>query len=105
MVDRPAQPDPKWTGAKPDPATSAAPWQIYNVGNRSPVEVNDLVRLIEESLGRSAIREMLPMQPGEILETCADTSDLEAAIGFRPKTPIEEGVKRFVDWYRGYTKT
>jgi UDP-glucuronate 4-epimerase len=102
LVDCPASPDPAWSGTHPNPATSAAPWRVYNIGNRSPVELNEFVRLIENATGRSAIRELLPMQPGEIPETCADTADLEAAIGFRPSTPIGEGVKRFVDWYRGY---
>lgn len=105
LVDKPAMPDPAWSGANPNPATSAAPWRVYNIGNRSPVELVEFVRLIEEATGRPAVRELLPMQPGEILETCADTADLEAAIGFKPKTPIAEGVKRFVDWYCGYTGT
>ena len=73
-----------------------------NIGNHTPVELTEFVRLIEEAVGRPAIRELVPMQPGEILETCADVADLEAAIGFRPKTPIDEGVRRFVAWYRGY---
>jgi UDP-glucuronate 4-epimerase len=102
LIDRPATPDPAWSPANPGPATSAAPWRIYNIGNRSPVELTEFLALIEEAVGRPAIRELLPMQPGEILETCADTSDLEAAVGFSPKTPIAEGVRRFVAWYRGY---
>jgi len=102
LVDRPAAPDPAWSGNKPNPATSDAPWRIYNIGNHTPVEVTEVVRLIEEALGRSADRELLPMQPGDVPETCADVADLEAAIGFSPNTPITEGVRRFVDWYLGY---
>jgi UDP-glucuronate 4-epimerase len=95
-------PDPAWNGAAPNPATSFAPWRVYNIGNHTPVEVPEVVRLIEEALGRKAARELLPMQPGDVPETCADVSDLEAAVGFRPATPIAEGVRRFVDWYRAY---
>jgi UDP-glucuronate 4-epimerase len=101
LADQPATPDAEWTGMKPSPASSMAPWRVHNVGNRSPTEVNYLVRLIEEVTGRSAVRNMLPMQPGEMLETYADTADLQAVIEFST-TPIEEGVRRFVDWYRGY---
>jgi UDP-glucuronate 4-epimerase len=95
-------PDPAWNGAAPNPATSFAPWRVYNIGNHTPVEVPEVVRLIEEALGRKATRELLPMQPGDVPETCADVTDLEAAVGFRPATPIAEGVRRFIDWYRGY---
>src|SRR5689334_11913606 len=90
LVPRPAAPNPAWSGREPDPATSNAPWHVYNIGNNSPVEVLDVVRLIEEGLGRKALREMLPMQPGDVPETCADVADLERAVGFRPKTPIAE---------------
>jgi UDP-glucuronate 4-epimerase len=102
LVDQPAAPDPAWSGETPNPATSAAPWRVYNIGNHTPVEVTELLRLVEEAVGRPAIREPLPMQPGEILETCADVAGLKAAIGFSPTTPIAEGVRRFVSWYRGY---
>ena len=84
------------------PATSLAPWHVYNIGNHTPVEVNELVRLIEEETGRTAIRELVPMQPGDMPETCADVADLQAAVGFAPNMPIGEGVRRFVEWYRGY---
>ena len=86
----------------PDPATSAAPWRLYNVGNSRPVEISDLVQLIEQAVGRPAIREDLPMQLGDVLETCADSSDLERAVGFRPNTAIEDGTRRFVEWFRTY---
>ena len=99
LVPKPAAPDPAWSGQAPDPATSAAPWHVYNIGNSQPVEVPEVVRLIEQAVGKPAIRELLPMQPGDVPETCADVSDLERAVGFRPKTPIGEGVRRFVDWF------
>jgi UDP-glucuronate 4-epimerase len=102
LIGRPATPNPGWSGDAPDPATSAAPWRIYNIGNSQPVEVTDVVRLIEEALGKAAIRELLPMQPGDVLETCADTDSLERAVGFRPATPIGEGVGRFIAWFKSY---
>ena len=102
LIDHPAVPDPDWSAAAPNPATSFAPWRVYNVGNHTPVEVNELVRLIERATGRAARRELLPAQPGEMLETCADVADLQKAVGFRPATPLAEGVGRFVDWYRDY---
>jgi UDP-glucuronate 4-epimerase len=99
LVPRPAAPDPAWSGDAPDPATSRAPWHVYNIGNSRPVEVPEVVRLIEQAVGKPAIREFLPMQPGDVSETCADVADLERAVGFRPQTPIGEGVRRFVDWF------
>jgi UDP-glucuronate 4-epimerase len=102
LVEQPARADAAWSGADPDPATSTAPWRIYNIGSSQPIEVTEIVRVIEQAVGKSAIREFLPMQPGEVLETCADCSDLERAVGFRPRTPINEGIRRFVDWFRLY---
>jgi UDP-glucuronate 4-epimerase len=99
LVPRPAAPNPAWSGADPDPGTSQAPWHVYNIGNSRPVEVTEVVRLIEEAVGKPALRELLPMQPGDVPETCADTADLERAVGFRPGTSIREGVRRFVDWF------
>ena len=104
LVDRPAAGNRRWSGDHPDPATSRAPWRIYNVGNHTPVEVTEVVRLIEAALGKAAIRELVPMQPGDVPETCADVEDLRKAVGFAPATPIDEGVKRFVDWFRAYRK-
>ena len=98
LVGRPPAPNPAWSGNAPDPATSLAPWKVYNVGNSQPVEVTEVVRLIEEAVGKPARRELLPMQPGDVAQTCADASDLERAVGFRPNTPIAEGIRRFVDW-------
>jgi UDP-glucuronate 4-epimerase len=99
LVPRPAAPNSAWSGADPDPGTSQAPWHVYNIGNSRPVEVTEVVRLIEEAVGKPALRELLPMQPGDVPETCADATDLERAVGFRPSTSIEEGVRRFVDWF------
>jgi UDP-glucuronate 4-epimerase len=104
LVDRPAQGDPSWSGAAPDPSRSAAPWRLYNIGNNQPVEVPHLVELIERELGRSARRELLPMQPGDVPETYADVDDLMRDVGFRPATAIADGVARFVAWYRQYHK-
>src|SRR5215471_10597615 len=98
LVGRPAAPNPAWSGNAPDPATSLAPWQVYNVGNSQPVEVTEVVRLIVEAIGKPALRELLPMQPGDVAQTCADAGDLERAVAFGPNTPIGEGVRRFVDW-------
>ncbi len=102
LVPRPAKPNPAWSGDAPDPASSRAPWRVYNIGNSQPVEVTEVVRLIEERLGKRAVREMLPMQPGDVPETCADVADLEREVGFRPKTPIAEGIRRFLDWLLKY---
>jgi UDP-glucuronate 4-epimerase len=102
LVRLPPAPNPVWSGDAPDPATSRAPWHVYNIGNSNPVEVSEVVRLIEEVIGKPAIRELLPMQPGDVPQTYADVADLERAVGFRPKTPIDEGVRRFVEWFRKY---
>jgi UDP-glucuronate 4-epimerase len=102
LVHKPATPNPDWSGDAPDPASSAAPWRVFNIGNSQSVELMDVVTLIEQALGRKAKRELLPMQPGDVPDTFADVSALERAVGFRPKTPIAEGVRQFVDWYRAY---
>jgi UDP-glucuronate 4-epimerase len=104
LVKRPPAPNSSWSGDAPDPATSRAPWRLYNVGNSRPVEVLELVRLIEQAVGQPAIRELLPMQPGDVLETCADSADLERAVGFRPNTSIEDGTQLFVEWFRAFRK-
>lgn len=105
LLGHPPSRDPEWSGAKPAAGTSNAPWRLYNVGNSQPVELLDLVRLIEETVGRPAIREFLPMQPGDVLETCADSTDLERAVGFRPNTSIKDGVGIFVEWLRAYRRS
>jgi len=87
-----------------DPAVSSAPWRIYNVGNSAPIAVLDLVQIIEREIGKPAVREYLPMQAGDVAETSADSSDLERAVGFRPSTSIEDGVRAFVAWFRDFHK-
>jgi UDP-glucuronate 4-epimerase len=102
ILDRPPQGDPQWSGEHPDVSRSRAPWRLYNIGNSRPVDVGEVLRLIEAAAGRTAQREFLPMQPGDVAETCADVAELEREFGFRPDTPIEEGVRRFVAWYRDH---
>jgi UDP-glucuronate 4-epimerase len=105
LVDRVPTPDPSWSGDKPNPATSAAPWRLYNIGNNRPVDVTYVVSLLEREFGRPAIKELVPMQPGDVAETCADVDALMREVDFRPATPIEEGIKRFAAWYRDYYAT
>lgn len=97
------QPDPGWDATHPDPATSRAPFRIYNIGNSEPVELLQFIRLLEENLGVEARMNFLPMQPGDVQDTLADVGDLERAIGYRPQVSIAEGVRRFVAWYRDYS--
>lgn len=105
LMEHPAARNPEWTGDRPDPATSRAPWRVYNIGNSRPVHVSELVEEIERALGLQARREYLPMQPGDVPETCADVTDLVRDVGFSPATPLSEGVSRFVDWFRVYSRT
>jgi len=102
LLERPPCGDPHWLGDAPDPSSSVAPWRLYNVGNNRAIEITELVGLLEGVLGRSAIREFAPMQPGDVPETCADIDDLMRDVGFKPATPIEEGIRRFVAWYRDF---
>jgi UDP-glucuronate 4-epimerase len=102
VSDRPAAPDPAWSGDAPDPGTSQAPWRLYNIGNHTPVELMRLIEVLEATLGREAHKNYLPMQPGDVPATFADVADLTRDTGFTPATPIEEGVERFVAWYREY---
>ena len=104
-IDRVAAPNPAWSGDQPDPATSSAPYRLYNIGNHSPVQLMDYIACIEKAVGKTATKNMLPMQPGDVPATFADIEDLKADVGFEPKTPIEEGVKRFVAWYRDYYRS
>ena len=100
--DRPAEPNPDWNGAEPDAGSSRAPYRIYNIGNHTPVELGYFIEVLEKALGMEAQKEYLPMQPGDVPATYADVEALTQAVGFAPKTPIEEGIARFVDWYRRY---
>ncbi|MEA3333591.1 MAG: NAD-dependent epimerase [Pseudomonadota bacterium] len=95
-------PNRNWNGASPDPGSSPAPYRLYNIGNHSPVKLLDFIALIEKSLGKKAEMELLPMQPGDVPATYADVADLQAAVDFSPKTPLETGIKEFVKWYREY---
>ncbi|HEY1473393.1 MAG TPA: NAD-dependent epimerase [Pseudolabrys sp.] len=102
LIDQPAQGDPNWSGVAPDPARSSAPWRIYNIGNNNPVDVLEVVKILETAIGKKAIRELLPMQPGDVPATYADVDDLMRDVGFKPSTPIAEGIARFIVWYKQY---
>jgi UDP-glucuronate 4-epimerase len=104
VCDVVAAPDPYWRAEAPDPATSSAPYRLYNIGNRSPVALPDYIAAIEKALGKKAELELVPQQPGDVEETYADVEALKAATGFQPTTPLEVGVERFVAWYRDYYK-
>jgi UDP-glucuronate 4-epimerase len=103
-MDHTAMPNPDWSGDRPDPGTSPAPYRLYNIGNNSPVELMYFIECIEKALGKKAIKNMLSLQPGDVPRTYANVDALVEDVGFRPKTPIEEGIRRFVDWYRAYYK-
>jgi UDP-glucuronate 4-epimerase len=102
LIDRPATADRTFSGASPDPGSSSAPWRVYNIGNNKPVELLEVVRLLEEAIGKKAKRELLPIQPGDVPATYADIDDLMRDVGFRPATLIADGIARFVEWYRAY---
>ncbi len=102
ILDRVAEPDPDWDSNAPDPGTSRAPYRIYNIGNSQPVELMRYIEVLEKCLGRKAERRLLPMQPGDVPDTYADVTDLMDVIGYRPSTSVEEGVARFVEWYREF---
>lgn len=101
-ADQASEPNSAWSGNEPDPGTSLAPYRLYNIGNNQPVELMYLIEVIERALGCTAAKNMLPIQPGDVPATYADVDDLIRDVGFQPKTPIEEGVKRFVEWYQSY---
>ncbi|MFU0757299.1 UDP-N-acetylglucosamine 4-epimerase [Serratia marcescens] len=96
------QADPSWTVEQGSPATSSAPYHVYNIGNSAPVKLMEYIRALEQALGVTARKNMLPMQPGDVMDTSADTAELYRDIGFKPETSVEEGVKRFVDWYKAF---
>lgn len=101
-ADKIATPDPDWDATQPSPASSAAPFRVYNIGNSTPVPLMDLITCVEKELGREAKKNFLPMQTGDVEGTSADVSALQDAVGFHPSTPIEEGVRKFIEWYRAY---
>lgn len=101
---RTPEPNPQWSGDAPDPATSPAPYRIYNIGNNNTVELEDFIKAIEKALGKTAIRNYLDLQPGDVPATYADVDDLMRDVGFKPATPIAVGIQRFIDWYREYFK-
>jgi UDP-glucuronate 4-epimerase len=102
LIGRPPKGNPSWDGDRPDPATSRAPWVVYNIGNNHPEDLMHVISLLEKEFGRAALKEMLPMQPGDVEATYADVADLERDIGFKPATSIEDGIARFAKWYRDY---
>jgi len=102
VLAKPAGPDPAWSGDRPDPGTSRAPYRIYNIGNDRPVELLRYIEVLEKCLGRTAKKNFLPLQPGDVPVTRADVDELARDFGYRPQTTVEEGVARFVEWYRGY---
>ena len=102
VLDMPAKPDPSWSGDDPDPSSSYAPWKIYNIGNNKPVELMRYIEVLEDCLGKKAEKNLLPMQPGDVPATYADIGDLVRDTGFHPATPLEEGIPKFVEWYRNY---
>jgi UDP-glucuronate 4-epimerase len=104
LLDCPATPNPAWQSDTPDPATSDAPWRVYNIGNNAPIDLTRLVLAIETATGKQAMRIPEPMQAGDVPETYADIGDLAALIGFKPSTPIEDGIARFVEWFQSYKR-
>ena len=103
-TDKVASPNPEWSSDQPDPATSSAPYRLYNIGNHSPVQLMDYIACIEKAVGKTARKNMLPMQPGDVPATYADVTDLMRDVGFRPQTSIEDGISGFVAWYRDHYK-
>ena len=102
VLDRPPRPDPSWNAAQPNPATSSAPYRLYNIGSNRPIELLHYIELLEEALGRTASKILLPMQPGDVADTFADVSELVAEVGYRPTTRVEDGIKKFVEWFTAY---
>jgi UDP-glucuronate 4-epimerase len=103
-LDNPAKSNPHWSGLNPDPATSKVPWRVYNIGNQNPVELLTYIDTLEKALGKTAIKELLPLQPGDVPDTYADVQALVDDVGYKPSTPIAEGINKFVNWYLAYNK-
>ncbi|NOQ34306.1 MAG: NAD-dependent epimerase/dehydratase family protein [Methylococcaceae bacterium] len=101
-LDNPAKANENWSGKTPDPATSKAPWRVYNIGNQSPVELMKYIEVLEQCLGKTAEKELLPLQAGDVPDTYADVEALVQDVAYKPSTPIETGIKQFVDWYKNY---
>ncbi|MDE0951245.1 MAG: NAD-dependent epimerase [Halioglobus sp.] len=99
VTDKPAAPNSTWDALSPDPGTSTAPYRLYNIGNNNPVQLTDFISAIEKALGKTAQRDLLPMQPGDVAATCANIDDLIEAVDYRPQTPVQEGINHFIDWY------
>jgi UDP-glucuronate 4-epimerase len=100
VLDKPAQANADWSSEEPDPGTSTAPYRVYNIGNNTPVHLLDFIGALEEAIGKKAIKNLLPMQPGDVPDTYADVSDLVAEFDYKPNTPLQVGVNAFVDWYK-----
>ncbi|WP_369602466.1 NAD-dependent epimerase [Hahella sp. SMD15-11] len=103
-LDHVARPNPDWSGERPDPGTSFAPYRLYNIGSNNPVELSRYIEILEECLGRKAEKNLLPLQPGDVPATYADVQDLINDVGYKPETPVEVGIRKFVDWYRDFYK-
>jgi UDP-glucuronate 4-epimerase len=102
VLDRPAPPNEHWSGDDPDPGSSKAPWRVYNIGNNAPVQLMRYIAAIEGALGKTAFKEFLPLQAGDVPDTYADVEDLVREFDYKPNTPVEEGIQQFVAWYRAY---
>jgi len=102
VLDRPPPGNPEWNGKDPDPGASVAPWRVYNIGNQEPVELMDYIATLERHLGREAKKNMLPLQPGDVIATYADVADLVRDTGYAPRTSLDDGIGRFVHWFKGY---
>jgi UDP-glucuronate 4-epimerase len=102
VIPNPPKGDPDFDKSNPNPASSHAPYKVYNIGNGQPVQLMEFIETLEKHLGRIAKKEFLPLQPGDVPKTYADVTDLVRDVGFRPSTSVDEGIRRFVDWYRGY---
>ncbi len=104
VLDRPAMPNPDWDGDHPDAGSSSAPWRVYNIGNNNPVELMDYIEALEEGLGITAEKELLPLQPGDVPDTYADVSDLVEQFDYKPATSVQDGIREFTNWYKAYHK-
>jgi UDP-glucuronate 4-epimerase len=104
IIDKPATSNQQWSGDNPDPGSSLAPWKLYNIGNNRPVDLMDYIGAIEKTLGMKAIKDLLPLQPGDVPDTYADVTDLVNDFNYKPSMRVEDGVGNFVEWYKKYYK-